>query len=126
VVELELSRAKYERVRNFMAARPEWLQIANPTTIEKIPRIHPGEEAAISLACELKADALLIDDHDARKEAMKRGVRIVGTLGILERAFQVGQIDLKDAIERIRNTDFHVTDELLQSVLDRHYPPISQ
>jgi predicted nucleic acid-binding protein len=126
VVEEELLRAKYEVVRQFMAARPEWLRCTNPMVIEQIPRIHPGEEAAIALATEINADALLMDDHDARTEAVKRGLRIVGTLGILERAFQVGLIDLRLAIDRIRETDFHVTDGLLQSVLDRHYPQVSE
>lgn len=126
VVEEELLRAKYDVVRQFMAIRPEWLTIANPATIEQIPRIHPGEEAAIALATEINAVALLMDDHDARTEAVRRGLRIVGTLGILERAHQVGLIDLKLAIDRIRDTDFHVTDRLLESVIDRHYPKATE
>lgn len=126
VVDDELLTAKYDVVRQFMAIRPDWLKIANPAIVEHIPRIHPGEEAAIALATEINADALLMDDHDARTEAVKRGLRIVGTLGILERAYQVGLIDLRRAIDRIRETDFHVTDRLLQNVLDRHYPQVSE
>ena len=93
--------------------------------IEPIPRIHSGEEAAISLARELAADVLLIDDYEGRKAFTHRGVPILGTLGVLERAATAGLLHLEDAIDRIRQTDFRVSDELIQAILDRHRRPPS-
>ncbi len=49
-------------VRHFVENPPAWLEIRAPAVIEPIPPLGPGEEAAISLAGELKADALLIDE----------------------------------------------------------------
>lgn len=126
VVADELRSAKHHVVRQFIAVPPDWIMVVEPVAIEQIPRLHSGEEAAIALAIEFTADAILMDDHDARIEAAKRGLRIVGTLGLLERAFLAGLVDLRSAIDRIRATDFRVTDQLLQSVLDRHYPSVPE
>jgi predicted nucleic acid-binding protein len=46
--------------------------------------LHKGEVEAISLAQELGADWVLIDERKASREAEGRGLRVAGTLGILE------------------------------------------
>jgi predicted nucleic acid-binding protein len=90
-----------------------------PKVIEPIPGIDPGEEAAINLALEIGADVLLIDDVDGRKAAVRRHLPVIGTLGALERGAHRGLLDLKQAIDRIRRTDFRVSDELLNRALQR-------
>jgi predicted nucleic acid-binding protein len=125
MVARELAQARYEQVCIFMATPPAWLYVQEPQVIERIPAIHPGEEAAISLARELAADVLLIDDYEGRRAATRRGVPILGTLGVLERAATVGLLQLEDVIDRIRQTDFRVSDELIQAILDRHRRPPS-
>lgn len=110
-------------VRNFIASPPSWLQILVPQNIERISILDPGEEAAISLAREIKAELLLIDDLDGRKAAAQRHLTVIGTIGILERAAQRKLVDLKQAIDRIRRTDFRVSDELLDQALQRQFGP---
>ena len=107
-------------VRNFIAVPPSWLQIRVPLNVERISTLDPGEEAAISLACEISADLLLIDDKDGRMAAVQRHLTVIGTIGILERAAQRGFVDLKQAIDRVRRTDFRVSDELLNQTLQHH------
>jgi predicted nucleic acid-binding protein len=51
-----------------------------------------GECAAMILASEIKADQLLIDDLDARRVALSRNLKIIGTVGILLVAKQQGLI----------------------------------
>jgi len=116
----ELSDGKRPQpIRDFMAARPGWLKIQAPTVIESIPEIHEGEQAAISLATELKADLLLIDERDGRTAALARNLAITGTIGILERAAEGGLLDLSAAFARIKKTDFWISARLLDSELDR-------
>lgn len=72
--------------RQLVLTPPEWLKVQTPSSVEAIPSLHVGEEAAIALALELKADLLLIDDERGRKEATKRGLTITGVIGVLEAA----------------------------------------
>ncbi len=52
------------------------------------------------MAIETKADLLLVDDRRARREALRRGVPIVGTIGVLRVAVRRKLIDGADAAAR--------------------------
>src|SRR5690349_13926285 len=67
-------------VRAFISSPPPWLLQQAPSKIEPIPMLHAGEAAAISLAVELHADVLLIDEALGRKAATSRRVRVTGTV----------------------------------------------
>ena len=48
-------------------------------------RIGMGESEAIVLAIELEADYVILDDFAARKEAVRLGLNVKGTLGIIRK-----------------------------------------
>lgn len=79
--------------------------------------LHPGELAAISLAQELKADLLLIDESRGRQAAADRQIPFTGTIGVLELAADEKLLDLRDAFERVKKTDFWISHELLEERL---------
>src|SRR6185503_12824895 len=58
-------------VKTWLSNLPEWLHVQAPTkalaTLQTV--LGAGEREAIALAAELAADALLMDDRDARQEA---------------------------------------------------------
>ncbi len=109
-----------EDVRAFFDRPPEWLEVRAAEHVASIPPLDRGEEAAIALAIEARADALLIDEKDGRRAATQRGVAIVGTLGVLEQAAARGLIDLPKAFASLARTDFRVDPRLMKDALERH------
>lgn len=107
-------------VRAFITSPPQWLSIRPPSVVEAIPLLHLGEREAISLAKELAADLLLIDERQGRKIARGRGLRTAGVIGVLENAADLKLVDLAEAFERIKNTDFWVSPTLLEQRLTLH------
>lgn len=108
-----------EIVRTWLSAPPEWLDV-QPS--KKLPTTEPstlgaGEQAAISLAQELSADALLIDDRDGRREAERRRLPVLGTLRVLADAAERGLLDLGGAFDRLARTNFRADEQLMHRLL---------
>ena len=105
-------------IRSLAQALPKLMRA--PSTHEHIPGLHAGETAAIQLAYELDADILLIDEIKGRKAAIQRGLQVTGTVGTLEMAAQAGMLNLRDAFTQLKQTNFLVSQKLLNEVLFRH------
>ncbi len=74
-----------------------------------------GEASAIALAIESEQCVLIVDDYKARKLAINLGLKITGTLGIIIKAKIKGIIpSIKPIIDKIRDTDFRLSDEIIQ------------
>ncbi len=104
---------------------PAWIEIRQaPYAAYADPSLESlgnGEREAIALAEVYRTDTevlLLLDEEAARKQAVARSLAITGTLGILRSAAAQGWIDLAQAFERLRQTNFRVSERLLQELLD--------
>jgi predicted nucleic acid-binding protein len=106
-------------VREWAAGPPAWLEVRTPTSVDPGLRLGRGEAEAISLARELRADAVLIDERKAFNVARQCGLFVTGTLGVLEIAAEKGLIVLREAIAALRQTSFRVSDEIVEEVLRR-------
>jgi predicted nucleic acid-binding protein len=105
-------------VRTFIVSPPEWLEVRSPIHIDRIPKLDPGEEAAISLAKETKSPIILLDDGDARRIAVQMGFGVVGLLGILERAHAQRLLDLAEIASRLP-ADYRIAPEVVKAAVDR-------
>lgn len=76
-----------------------------------------GESAAISLAVEIGAEFILLDDRAAVQAARVHGLTVAGTLAVLIRASKQNLIDLSETIAKLRLTSFFVSDEILERTL---------
>jgi predicted nucleic acid-binding protein len=63
-------------VRAWAANPPDWLRILAPSSrLPSTAQLDPGEADAISLAKEVKAPAVLLDERSGRKVALAEGAR---------------------------------------------------
>ncbi len=105
-------------LRNWAARPPDWLEITPPGGQgDVMPGLGSGESAAIALAISVAADLLLIDERKGASAALRNGVRVTGTLGVLRLAAQRDLIDLADCLERIKRTNFRYRQEMLDDLL---------
>ena len=86
------------------------------------PRIRttldPGEREAISLALEMSASWVILDDRAARSTARSLGLRVVGTLGVLLRAKDRDLLlVIRPHVDALLRTGFFVGGDLYAEVL---------
>ena len=79
-----------------------------------------GEKAAIALAAFLAADLMLMDDRAGIMVARQKGFVVTGTLGVLDLAARRGLIDLAEAFDRLKATNFRYPQEVMDALLDQH------
>jgi predicted nucleic acid-binding protein len=116
----ELSHPKAPAVvRNWISAPPPWVEVRpTPTAHDRaLEALDAGEEAAILLAVELHADLLLMDDDEGAVAARTKGLEVTGTLGVLSRAAQRHLLDLREAFDRLRRTNFRFRQEVMDGLL---------
>lgn len=119
----ELSHAKSpDAVRAFAASPPEWLTVQDPTRTDPTLKLGSGETAAITLAQELEADWVLMDERKGSREAENRRLRVAGTLTILEEAGAKGLLDYDETRDRlVGETTFYATEQVLRESERRYH-----
>ena len=66
-------------------------------------------------------DLLLTDEKLGVRLARRRGLKVIGTLGVLVQAANHRLVDINVAVERLQTTDFRCTPQLFeQTKLSRH------
>lgn len=99
-----------------------WIQIAAPDDIKMIQALQTwldaGEAEVIVLALERQGIALL-DEREARKQALALNLPILGTVGLLIWAKQQGLISsLKTVLDELQNqAGFHLSIAVYQEAL---------
>jgi len=102
------NRKTPEPIRGWLAQSPSWLEVVNPTLRldPALSHLDAGELQAITLALEHRAQLLLLDERDGTMAAQERGLTVTGTLGVLDRAAELGWVDLPAMFDRLRQTTF--------------------
>jgi len=106
-------------VRAWIAAPPSWLAVqpGPEVTDPALTELDPGERAAIALALSTRADAVLMDDRAGVAVALAKGLAVLGTIGLLDRAAQRELVDLETAFTHLRATNFRYPVALLDALL---------
>lgn len=106
-------------VRAWAATPPAWVEVRSALQLIEAADISAADREAITLARELGASVLLMDDRQARRRAAQLGVVSIGTVGLLEAAAARKLVPLGLALERLRATTFFLSDEIIEDALRR-------
>lgn len=117
--ELEHERSP-DAVRDWAKSPPDWLRVLTPS--QRLPdtaRLDPGEADAISLAKELPASAVLMDERKGRRVAERLGLLVIGTLAVIELAAERKLLELRPVLEALQATTCRLPEGFVQSALHR-------
>ncbi|MBX3747798.1 MAG: DUF3368 domain-containing protein [Verrucomicrobiae bacterium] len=107
-------------MRLWAESLPPWADVQAPSESARFLDLGSGEREAIQLALDSGADFVLMDESVGRRVARQAGVRVKGTLGVLEDAADRNLIELREAIERLRATNIFIAEELIDGAVRRH------
>jgi predicted nucleic acid-binding protein len=100
----------------------DWISVIaaeNRSVITQLEaNLDKGEAEAIALAIELQSDFLIIDEIKGRTIAENMGIKIVGLLGTLLKAKELGHLsELKPKLEQLVKLGFRINPRLYEHVL---------
>ena len=124
VVRIEIN-AKQDRASNYVN-----IAVANNSLIVKQiklaslanslnERLGRGEAEAISLATELQSDYVILDDFAARREAMRLGLNVKGTLAIIKKMLADEKItidNLDEFYQKLLEIKFRVKRSVFEAI----------
>ncbi len=108
-------------VREWALSPPDWLEVISVLRVDAriSSELGDGEREAISIALEMHAEVLLIDDAEARVAAEALDLHATGTLAFLLRAAELGHLDFGEELRRLREMRFRVSDQVVARLLDQ-------
>ncbi len=104
---------------------PGWI-IIEPVKDKKYQRfmdaqLDLGESSVIALAVEKGDVTLILDDLRARKLSRRLGLKYTGSLGVINKAKEIGVIDkIRPLIDKLIKTDFRISDKVIDDLLKRN------
>lgn len=131
VGDLTIPDAVYEDIVVRGAGRPgsqeaqqsSWIRrlpVRDRALIDQLPpKLHPGEREAMALAKE-RDEFLLVDEREARREASRQGITVIGSLRVLKEAKDRGIIpQVKPVLDELIAAGMYVSDALYQTLLQQ-------
>jgi predicted nucleic acid-binding protein len=80
-----------------------------------------GESSAIALAIEHNDSLLILDDLKERKLAQRIGLTFTGTLGVVNKAKELGLVDkIRPLIDDLQKVGLRISSEIIDDLLKRN------
>jgi len=109
-----------DTIRIQMAVEKGWLTVEScdsHSLVSLPPSLGEGEAAAITLALKQHCPVLM-DDKLARQAAKLVGLSVVGTVGVLLKAKQIGRLkQIASVLELLRSKDYYLSHLLVEKAL---------
>ena len=116
-------------VVSWIRSRPDWVAVRSAPEAASIQvgiyesTLGDGEAAAIRLALSEPDSLLLIDETAGRSVATRLGVANTGTLGVLLAGARAGWIDLRSTLAKLQQTNFRISNGLVDALLAQAQRP---
>jgi predicted nucleic acid-binding protein len=97
---------------------PDWIKVDStelPFEAD-VERLGAGERAAITLATQIGASLVLVDDLPARRAVKRRGLVAAGTLAVLKDADEARLANFENGISELQKLGFRMTTELVEEI----------
>lgn len=109
-----------EIARQWSESLPSCIEIQSPDSAHAPLRLDPAESEATGLALQSGASLVLLDEREARREAVRLGLAVSVTIGFLERAAEKGMLNLESAFARLMSaTTYRIDRRYLEEALQR-------
>lgn len=120
----EVTEAGEQRPGAQEVKESEWIikkAISDHTQVNLLlTSLERGEAEVLVLAKEMKADLILLDEEKARKSAVLAGFKIIGLIGVLIIAKQMGLIkSIKSVLEHLQKENFRLSNKIVNEALKR-------
>jgi predicted nucleic acid-binding protein len=99
---------------------PTWMHRHHvPVHPDFLRRLDPGEREAIAVAVQIGANFLVIDDLPGRHAAVRLGLRVIGSLGLMVRAKRRGLTgDVRPLMDALIRNALFVSDRVYREILE--------
>lgn len=124
-VVIEEINAKQDEASNYVNV----VVANNSLTVEQIglvslaksinERLGRGEAAAIALATEMQSDYVILDDFAARREALRLGLNVKGTLAVIKKMMADDRVkidDLEQFYQQLLRIKFRVKRSIFEAI----------
>lgn len=106
----------------FQLDLPDWIIIQEPANLQLQSVlsliVDAGEASAIALAYDYQHVLLIIDDLKARKEAIRLGFKLTGTLGVLLKLKNEGLfVSLKQKVSQLIEMGFRISPAIIEEII---------
>ena len=105
-------------LRSWITSLPSWVHAVKDMLPAALlfPSLGIGERQAIARAARKPGSILLTDDLKARSAAESLGIQVVPTIRILSTASAWALVDFEDALVRLRDTNFRVSEKVVNYI----------
>lgn len=118
----EVAIAGTGRVASAEIQSADWIQVRSVLNRNRVrvllTQLDLGESEAIVLAQEIEADWLLMDEIKGRAVALALGLPIVGTVGLLVMAKEMGLVlSVRPLLDALASHNFRLSKNVIRSIL---------
>lgn len=117
VVEVKKNLSEVEEI-----VKGSWIErvfVKDSVMVEVLKKdLGRGESETIVLALEHSFDWVILDDADARFIAERLGLKVVGTIGLILKAYKMGKVsNPKNILRNLKDKGFWLNEKIYQKII---------